>query len=110
MAVDSPIWVSMERLLPVLVLGSALPVTDFAAWEVGITKCEGNVKHKIFEVVFSYRTKSPGPIRGSIKPFIFEAIFHRAIHILKRLPVVRNAGELRIQESRIPGIGCPRNE
>ena len=59
---------------------------------------------------FFHQTNPSGPIRGSLDIFLFLAIFHRAIQILKRLPGVRDTKESRIatfrdtRESGIAGI------
>ena len=45
-----------------------------------------------WKLVF-HQTTPPGPIRGSLEPFLLFSDFYGAIQILKRLPGVRETGE-----------------
>ena len=49
----------------------------------------------ILKLVFFHQTTPPGPIRGSLGPFLILATFHGVIQVLKRLPGVWDTKELR---------------
>ena len=69
--------------------------------------CILGLVHENFEVgLFLHQTTPPGPIRGSLKPFLILTTFLRVIQALKQLPSIRDTRQLQILS--VPDAGEPK--
>ena len=55
---------------------------------------------RFLKLCFFHQTTPPGPIRGSLGPFLISETFNGAIQVLKRLPGIRDT-----RSRKFPGPG-----